>query len=316
MTDTSGDAWQATWESYLRSWIRHVDGRQVAKNTIRIYTGCGNLFVDFLGRLPTEGDHDVLRPDDAEALRRAHVELFLAHRGAKGDKPSYVHQHWRNLRAWCNYLVFDEVIDRSPMRGLKEPIVPEKTVPVMPDEQIAALFTACKGRGFTEVRDTAIIRLLFSTGCRREEIGRLEVTDLDMGRDEIHVEGKGRKDRYVPFGAKTGQALEKYLRLRGKQQTKNMPELWLAEAGRGALSPSGVGQMLKRRARQAGIGHVHPHLFRHKFADDWQRRDGNTQDLKRLMGWNSDAMLARYAASSASDRARNAHRRMRLDDRL
>lgn len=304
-------AWRRTWESYKRSWLRNIKARQLSANTLRIYGGCADLFIAHLATLPPDQ-----RPADVAELTRAHVEDFLGARGDHGDAPSYIHQHWRNLRAWLNYLVKDEEIDKSPLRGLSEPTVPKKSIPVVPDDQITALFTVCRGRGFAEVRDTAIIRLLFSTGGRRAEVGTLEVDDVDLENDEIHVLGKGRKDRRIPFGAKTGQALDKYLRARARQRWAHLPNLWLSTSGRGALSPSGIGQMLERRARQAGIEHVHPHLFRHKLAHDWQAQEGNERDLKRIMGWESDAMLERYAASAAGERARASHRRMRLDDRL
>lgn len=303
------DAWRGTWESCLRSWIRNARARQLSPNTIRIYTGCAELFVDWLACLPD-------RPPGPAELTRAHVEAFLAARGEHGDAPSYIHQHWRNIRCWLNYLVADEEIERSPLRGIEEPLVGEKAVPVISDDQVRALLGACKGRDFASLRDTAIIRLLFATGGRRGEVGLLAVDDVDMEGDEIHVLGKGRRDRRIPFGAKTGQALEKYLRIRARQTYAHLPQLWLSTSSRGALSPSGLGQMLDRRSAQAGIGHIHPHLFRHKLADEWRRRDGDPQDLKRLMGWKSDAMLERYAASTADGRARDAHRRMRLDDRL
>ncbi len=305
------DRWHRTWDSYKRSWLRNARARQLSTNTIRIYGGFADVFISYLAALPADE-----RPDDVEELTRAHVEGFLAGRGERGDAPSYVHQHWRNLRAWLNYLVADEELGRSPLTGMEEPVVPAKAIPVVVDEQITKLFAVCRGRGFAEVRDTAIIRMLFSTGGRRAEVGNLMVDDVDLDNDEIHVLGKGRKDRRIPFGARTGQALDKYLRARARQRHAALPNLWLAASSRGALSPSGIGQMVERRAAQAGIDHITPHFFRHKLAHEWQARDGNERDLKRIMGWSSDAMLERYAASAADDRARAAHRRMRLDDRI
>jgi integrase len=176
---------------------------------------------------------------------------------------------------------------------------------VLDDGALLKLLKACEGKDLAARRDTAIIRLLLDTGMRRGELAGLRIDDVDFDHDVALVLGKGRRPRACPFGHRTAQAIDRYLRLRARRADADGEWLWLGKRGR--LTETGVEQVVKRRGRQPALPDLHPHQVRHTYAHQWLAAGGTEGDLMRLAGWKSRQMLARYGASAADERARLAY---------
>ena len=282
-----------TMREAVADWEIHLRAEGKSPKTVEIYTSAAR-------RLPR-----------VEASARE-VRAVLA--GLMDRSPAYASLHYRAWQQWFRWLRSERLITTNPLESIRPPRVPVKPVPVLSDADLRRLLAACSGSEFTARRDAALIRLFVDTGCRASEILGLQPEALDLRTMSVLVLGKGRRPRIVPFGSKTAEALRRYLRARRSHRWSHLPDLWLSRYGR--LTHSGLAQMLARRSVKAGLARVYPHQLRHSAAHRWLANGGGETDLMRLMGWSSREMLARYAASAADERARQAHRHAALGDRL
>lgn len=288
-------------EALIRSWIITLEAENKAERTVGNYTESMRLLVRWL----EDPDHD--RPVAPEAITTEVLRTWIVEL-IDTRSASTARTRWNGLRhffAWC---LEEGELDVNPMALIKAPEVEEKLVDMLTVEEFKLLLAVCDGPRMVDRRDQALIMTYADTGARLSELALAAKDNLDLRERSLLVMGKGRRERVLPFGARTAKALDRYLRVRDRQPFSDTPALWLSgKDGRG-ITADGIKQMLRRRGAQAGLRRVHAHMFRHGFADAWLRSGGAEGDLMELAGWRSRQMLTRYAAKNRADRAREAYK--------
>ena len=294
------------------SWRKALRAERKSPRTVDGYLDNLRLFDRWLR---TSG-----RPVDLASIRRDDVRDWLASltdRTGNPARPSTVQTRYKGLRVFFAWAVREGDLDdaANPMRNVDVPKLDEPEIPVLSDEQLAAIVKACEGTSFDDRRDLAIVRMFLDTGVRLSELTNLTADDVDdVDHDVIHVMGKGSKGRAVPFGPRTSVALDRYRKVRDTHPFATSDRLWLG--ARGPLTDAGVRMILRRRGAAAGVPGLHAHQFRHTFAHRWLAEGGQEGDLMRLTGWKARQMVDRYGRSAASERAHDAHRKLGLGDRV
>jgi integrase/recombinase XerC len=281
---------------------RSLKAQRKAPKTVRAYTDAARKFAKWA--------EDNRRSSLVRAVDKADVEAFIIDQ-LETHTPATAAAYYRHLQQFWRWVVAEGEIPVSPMAGMSPPKLPERPVPIYEPDELRALLKAADGQTFEARRDTAIVHMFIATGVRLAEMAGMAVERLARDEQAVLVIGKGDRARWVPYGDKAATALDRYLRVRRRRADPESGPLWIGQ--RGAISTSGITQMLRRLGRRAGVADVRPHRFRHTSAHRAQVAGITESDLMEVFGWRSPEMVRKYGSSARAERARAAFRRLDLE---
>lgn len=256
--------------------------RGLSANTQEAYLRDVRALVRFLSARGRAAPPDVTRADISAYLERLHGESRRASSRARA---------FTAIRELFSHLKRERIIGADPTEDLDSPRKGLVLPKILPEDAMRRLVESVSGTEPRDLRDRAMLELLYGCGLRVSELCDLTLESLPDGADLVRCTGKGSKDRVVPLGHAAGGALDRYMS--SARQSFLKPgsaerRLFLTRLG-GRFTRMGVFKMLKQRAAAAGLDPsvVSPHVLRHCFASHLLAHGADIRAIQEMLGHSS-----------------------------
>lgn len=286
---------------------RHLKLRKRSPETIRYYDATARKLKAYL----EQENHSL----QAEDLRVGDLRGFMEHLEMSGLKEGGIDSHYRALKGLFGWAVKDEWLEKNPTIRLERVKIPHRLMVTLSKDEYRQMLDVARKSQYRN-RETAIVVTMFDTGLRLAEMASLRVDDIHFSEGHLRVIGKGNKERIVPLGMMSSEAIERYMRKGRKPRYTFVEHVFLGRTGE-PLSRSGVAQILADLARRAKVPRAHaaPHSFRRAFAVNYLRNGGDVFTLQHVMGHSTLDMTRRYVNLLPEDLSR-VHSQVSPADRM
>ena len=203
---------------------------------------------------------------------------------SQNNKPKSIQRHLSSAKGFFRFLKKNNLINSSPFELVTAPKSSNTLPDVLSPEDVEQLLNF-KPSNTIEIRDMAIVELMYSSGLRVSETVNINISDFEENMSFLRVIGKGSKTRLVPMGRFAINAINNWLNEREKI-SNNTDALFLNSKG-SRLSVRSIQLRLKKMAIKQGLPPVHPHMLRHSFATHMLESSGDLRTIQELLGHSS-----------------------------
>ena len=203
---------------------------------------------------------------------------------SQNNKPKSIQRHLSSAKGFFRFLKKNNLISSSPFELVTAPKSSNTLPDVLSPEDVEQLLNF-KPSNTIEIRDMAIVELMYSSGLRVSETVSINISDFEENMSFLRVIGKGSKTRLVPMGRYAINAINNWLNEREKI-SNNTDALFLNSKG-SRLSVRSIQLRLKKMAIKQGLPPVHPHMLRHSFATHMLESSGDLRTIQELLGHSS-----------------------------
>ena len=203
---------------------------------------------------------------------------------SQNNNPRSIQRHLSSAKGFFRFLKKNNLIDSSPFDLVTAPKSSSTLPEVLSPEDVEQLLNF-KPTNMIEIRDMAIVELMYSSGLRVSETVNININDFEENKSFLRVLGKGAKTRLVPMGRFAINAIDDWLKERDKIQS-NTDALFLNAKGT-RLTVRSIQLRLKKMAVKQGLPPIHPHMLRHSFATHMLESSGDLRTIQELLGHSS-----------------------------
>lgn len=273
--------------SSFMAWIALERG--LAQKTQEAYGRDIREFIAFAIMRGRKSPKQLVRADLVEYLDKLRLEKKCASTRARA---------FVALREFTHHLKLEGIVRTDLAEGLDAPKKNLVLPRVLDEDAMRRLVVSVEGTSVRDLRDRAMLEMLYGCGLRVSELCSLEVRDFIADADVVRCRGKGDKERIVPMGVECGRAVRRYLESARDTLTKgnvNETHLFVSRLGK-AFSRMGVFKMLRERAALAGLDAsvVSPHVLRHCFASHLLSHGADIRAIQDMLGHASIATTQMY----------------------
>ena len=233
----------------------------------------------------------------ADTITREHIIAFQNDLYKRGLASSTIARRTSTVKGYHRFLVREGLLSKDPSQTVGIPKKPEKLPDVLSVEQVCSLLDAMPLSSPREIRDAAMLEVLYGCGLRVSELVGLDVDRVRFDEGTLRVLGKGSKERLVPFSGVAAARVQQYLQDARPYLTcskaKPCPALFLNARG-GRLSRQSVHAIVEKAGLSIGAKNLHPHTLRHSFATHLLEGGADLRAIQEMLGHSDIATTQIY----------------------
>jgi len=239
---------------------------------------------------------DSLGVNDVRMVSEEHLQCYLDFLDAKQFKAATVSRNIASIKAFYHYMIKEKLVDKDISECLRAPKVEKKLPEIMTIKDTFSLLEQPSGDSPKEVRDKAMLELLYATGIRVTELITLKTSDLNMQMGYL-VCRDGKKERMIPFGNKAKKAVFRYIdSARDALLIGSDTNVLFVNCSGQPMSRQGFWKLIKSYAKKAGIDwEITPHTLRHSFAAHLVENGADLRSVQEMLGHSDISTTQIYA---------------------